>query len=85
MSTVLIADDERNIRSSVANTFEIEGYDVVTAEDGEQAVTAVERGGIDLMVLDLQMPKLDGIETLRKLRELRYDIPAIFLTAHGTF
>jgi len=85
MSTVLIADDERNIRSTVANTFEIEGYEVVTAEDGEQAIAAVERGGIDLMVLDLQMPKLDGIEALRKLREMRYDIPAIFLTAHGTF
>jgi len=84
MTTVLIADDERNIRSSLSDAFQLEGYDVVTAEDGEQAIAAVERGQIDLLLLDLQMPKLDGLATLRKLRELRYDQPAIFLTAHGT-
>jgi two-component system nitrogen regulation response regulator NtrX len=85
MSTILIADDERNIRSTLSNTFQMEGYDVVAVEDGEQAVTAVERGAIDLALLDLQMPKLDGLAALRKLRELKHDIPAIFLTAHGTF
>jgi DNA-binding NtrC family response regulator len=85
MSTVLIADDERNIRSSLSNTFQLEGYDVVTAEDGHQAVAAVERGGIDLLLLDLQMPKLGGLDALRRLRDLKYDLPAIFLTAHGTF
>ncbi len=84
MTTVLIADDERNIRSSLADAFQLEGYEVVTAEDGEQAITAVERGQVDLLLLDLQMPKLDGLATLRRLRELRYDQPAIFLTAHGT-
>jgi two-component system nitrogen regulation response regulator NtrX len=84
MTTVLIADDERNIRSSLADAFQLEGYEVVTAEDGEQAIAAVERGQVDLLLLDLQMPKLDGLATLRRLRELRYDQPAIFLTAHGT-
>ena len=84
MTTVLIADDERNIRSSLSDAFQLEGYDVVTAEDGEQAIAAVERGQVDLLLLDLQMPKLDGLSTLRKLREMRYDQPAIFLTAHGT-
>jgi len=85
MSTILIADDERNIRSTLSNTFQLDGYDVVPVEDGEQAITAVERGGIDLLLLDLQMPRLGGLETLRRLRELRHDLPAIFLTAHGTF
>ena len=84
MSTVLIADDERNIRSSLSDTFQLEGYDVVTAEDGVQAVEAVEKGGVDLLLMDLQMPRLDGIEALRRIRELKHDTPAIILTAHGT-
>ena len=84
MSTILIADDERNIRSTLSDTFQLDGYDVVAVADGEQAIAAVERGGIDLVLLDLQMPRLGGLETLRRLREQRYDVPAIFLTAHGT-
>ena len=85
MSTILVADDERNIRSTLTNTFQLDGYDVVAVEDGEQAIAAVERGGIDLLLLDLQMPRLGGLDTLRRLRELRHELPAIFLTAHGTF
>jgi DNA-binding NtrC family response regulator len=84
MPTVLIADDERNIRSSLSDTFQLEGYEVVTAENGEEAVQRVERGGIDLVLLDLQMPRMGGLEALRRLRELDDDTPAIFLTAHGT-
>ena len=85
MSTILVADDERNIRSTLTNTFQLDGYDVVAVEDGEQAIAAVERGGIDLLLLDLQMPRLGGLEALRRVRELRHELPAIFLTAHGTF
>jgi DNA-binding NtrC family response regulator len=77
MSTILIADDEKNIRKSLGDTFELEGYGVETAADGLEAFEIVERGGIDLVLLDLQMPRLDGIETLRKLRgeaAARYDM-----------
>jgi len=81
---ILIADDEKNIRKTLATTFEIEGYSVATAEDGEQAVDVVRGGGIDLIILDLQMPKLDGIATLRKLREMGHELPVVFLTAHAT-
>ena len=62
MSRVLVADDEKNIRSTLATTFRLEGYDVETVEDGAAAVEAVERGGIDLLVLDLQMPGTDGMQ-----------------------
>ncbi len=81
---VLITDDEKNIRNTVAATFRMEGYGVETAEDGEQAIAAVEKGGIDLVLLDVQMPGIDGLETLRRLRELGHEIPVIFLTAHGS-
>ena len=84
MKTVLIADDEKNIRMSLGVAFRMDGYEVRTVEDGRRAVDAVERGGIDLVVLDLQMPELDGIETLRELRERGHEVPVMILTAHGT-
>ncbi len=60
MTTVLIADDEKNIRSSLTTTFRLGGYRVETAENGHRALEIVERGGIDLVLLDLQMPGIDG-------------------------
>ena len=84
MQRVLIADDERNIRSTVSTTLALEGYAVATAEHGMAALEAVGRGGIDLLLLDLQMPLLDGIETLRRLRDGGNDLPVIFLSAHGS-
>ena len=65
MSTVLIVDDEKNIRSSLTTTFELDGFQVVSAADGAQALEAIERGGVDLVLLDLQMPGLDGMGVLR--------------------
>jgi len=84
MNCVLIVDDEKNIRTSLADTFGLEGYRAVTAEDGAEALEAIERGGIDLVLLDLQMPRLDGLGVLRKMRDLGHEQPVIFLTAHGT-
>jgi len=84
MSTVLIVDDEKNIRSSLATTFELEGFQVASAGGGEQALEALERGGVDLVLLDLQMPGLDGMAVLRAMREREHQQPVIFLTAHGT-
>jgi len=82
--TILVVDDEKNIRSSLAATFRLEGYAVTEAADGPQGIAAVERGGIDAVVLDLQMPGLDGMETLARLRHLGHSVPVVFLTAHGT-
>jgi DNA-binding NtrC family response regulator len=84
MRTILVVDDEKNIRSSLATTFQLEGYRVQTAEDGNRALEAVERDAIDAIVLDMQMPGLDGFETLRELSRREHRIPVIFLTAHGS-
>ena len=84
MRTVLIVDDEKNIRSTVATTFKLEGYRVETAEDGDRALEIVERGGIDAIVLDMQMPVRDGYATLCELRRRQQLQPVVFLTAHGT-
>ena len=84
MSTILVADDERNIRRTLQTTLTLEGYTVETVSDGEQACAVVERGGIDLLFLDWQMPNQDGLTTLKKLREAGHDLPVVFLSAHGT-
>jgi len=84
MSTILVADDEKNIRSSLRTTFSLDGYQVETAEDGPGALEVVERGGIDLAVLDLVMPGMDGIQLLRELRRRGHALPVILLTAHGS-
>jgi len=84
MTTVLIADDEPNIRNSLGTSFRLEGYRVETAEDGRAALAAIEAGGIDLVVLDLQMPVMDGLEVLREARRRGHAMPMMILTAHGT-
>ncbi len=84
MRTVLIVDDEKNMRSSLTTTFRLGGYRVDTAENGHRALEIVERGGVDLVLLDLQMPGIDGYETLRELRRKGHEVPVIFLTAHGS-
>ena len=84
MSTVLIVDDEPNIRASLADTFELEGYRCLTASDGPRALETLDAASVDLVILDLQMPGLDGIETLRRMREAGHDMPAMILTAHGS-
>jgi two-component system alkaline phosphatase synthesis response regulator PhoP len=82
MKTVLVVDDERNIVELVRLYLEKEGFAVVTASDGEQALVQYERTGPDLVVLDLMLPKLDGFEVCRELRR-RGDVPILMLTARS--
>jgi two-component system alkaline phosphatase synthesis response regulator PhoP len=82
MKTILVVDDERNIVELVRLYLEKEGFAVVAAADGEQALTQYERSGPDLVVLDLMLPKVDGFEVCRELRR-RGDVPILMLTARS--
>ncbi len=84
MNTVLIVDDKENIRSSLRNAFRLEGFRAEVAAGGRQALEAVEAGGIDLIILDLQMPDMNGMEVLRELRQRGHEVPVMILTAEGT-
>ncbi|MBD3868694.1 MAG: sigma-54-dependent Fis family transcriptional regulator [Acidobacteria bacterium] len=84
MATILVADDERNIRNSLATALKLEGFDPVMAEDGRQALDVLAAGSIDLAILDLQMPVMGGLATLAAMREQGHDIPVMILTAHGS-
>ena len=80
--TVLVVDDEQNIVNIIAFNLKKEGYEVLTAGDGEEAVEIVEKHQPDLILLDIMMPKMDGYEACRKIRE-KYNRPIIMLTARA--
>jgi DNA-binding response OmpR family regulator len=82
MKSVLVVDDERNIVELVRLYLEKEGFAVVSAADGEQALVQYERTDPDLVILDLMLPKLDGFEVCRELRR-RGDVPILMLTARS--
>ena len=82
METILIADDEEPIRELLTLYLEREGFKVITAGDGEQALAAARAQSPDLIVLDLMMPKRSGYEVCRELRR-DSDIPILMLTARG--
>ncbi len=79
---VVVADDEENIRTLVGSYLRAEGYDVVAAENGAEAVDLVRRRQPDLVVLDVLMPGIDGIEALRQIRTFS-DVYVIMLTARA--
>ncbi len=79
-SKIALVDDDQNILASVSMALEKEGYEVETFFDSEQALIEIVRRPAQLAILDIKMPKIDGIELLRKIRE-KIDIPVIFLTS----
>lgn len=82
IKTVLIADDEMRMRRVVSDYLQIKGYTVLEASNGLECLAVLDRKQVDLVLLDVMMPHLDGWETLRRIRT-RSDLPVIMLTARG--
>jgi len=80
---VLLADDEKNMRWVLGQAMEAEGYEVVEAADGKEALTAIAEQEPDIVILDHKMPSPDGMEVLRRIRAKGHRFPVIMLTAHG--
>ena len=78
--TIALVDDDRNILTSVSMTLEAEGFAVRTYTDGAEALRALMQSPVDLAVLDIKMPRMDGMELLEKLRRTS-ELPVIFLTS----
>jgi two-component system response regulator MprA len=77
----LVVDDDRAVRESLRRSLEFNGYDVALATDGAEALVAVGAAAPDVVVMDVMMPRLDGIETTRALRTAGNDVPILVLTA----
>jgi two-component system, NtrC family, response regulator AtoC len=84
MTKVLVVDDEANLRKVLATLLRRNGYDVTVAADGEQGLAEIEKNGADIVVTDLVMPKVGGLELLKTLNASRPEVPVIIITAHGT-
>jgi len=78
---IALVDDDENIRTSVAMALEAEGFDVSDYPDGQAAVDVLIDQPTDLVVLDIKMPRMDGMEVLKKLKEVHETVPVIFLTS----
>jgi DNA-binding response OmpR family regulator len=83
MTRILIVDDEANLRHTLGYALRQEGYEVVTAEDGERGLEAVAQSRPELVILDVMLPKVDGFEVARRIRR-DSDVPLLMLTARDT-
>ena len=84
MSNILIIDDEKAIRKTLSEILSYEGYKIEEAGDGEEGLKKFKEKAYDVVLCDIKMPKLDGIEFLEKAREANPDVPVIMISGHGT-
>lgn len=84
MSNILIIDDEKAIRKTLTEILSYEGYKIEEASDGEEGLKKFRERAFDVVLCDIKMPKLDGIEFLEKARETNPDVPVIMISGHGT-
>ncbi len=82
--TVVVVEDENAIRRGIVDALSVAGYDPVEAADGEVGLTEARRAGVDLVLLDLLLPKMDGFDVLAELRVSHPSLPVIILTARGS-
>ncbi|MEE9524564.1 MAG: sigma-54 dependent transcriptional regulator [Thermodesulfovibrionales bacterium] len=81
--TILVIDDEQGIRDTLQGILEDEGYNVLTAETSEAGIETIKKSGPDLIILDIWLPNMDGIEALEIIRDITPDIPVIMISGHA--
>lgn len=83
MPSILIIDDEKSIRNTLTEILSFEGYKIEEAADGDEGLKKFKEKNFDLVLCDIKMPKLDGIEFLEKAREINDEVPIIIISGHG--
>src|SRR5215470_17653990 len=81
---ILVIDDDAGIRESLRMTLEYDGYEVLGAATPQEGLALVERESPDLVLLDVKMPGMDGLDVLTRLRSMHESMPVIMISAHGT-
>lgn len=82
---ILIVDDEEGIRRSLSAYLKLEGYDVDVAENGREALDKIRQLKFNIILLDINMPGLDGLDTLQTIKAIDFSIQVIMMTAYSTF
>ncbi len=85
MATILVVEDDKNQRLLYEQELELEGYEVVTASDGKDALEKIQEQLPNLIIMDINMPKMDGIETMGKILGKNKEIPVIINTAYSNY
>ena len=81
---ILLVDDEAEFSSTLAERLSLRGFEPDTAQDGDSALVKIEEEEWGVAVLDLMMPGMDGLTTLKRIKEIKPDLPVILLTGHGS-
>ncbi len=84
MDTILIVDDEKNYPLVLSAVLQDEGFETLTANSGHEALAVLEHSDVDLVLTDMKMPKMDGIELLQRIKTIDAELPIIMMTAYGT-
>ncbi|KJS32278.1 MAG: Fis family transcriptional regulator [Desulfatitalea sp. BRH_c12] len=84
MDTILIVDDEKNYPLILSAVLQEEGFETLTANSGHEALAVLENSDVDLVLTDMKMPKMDGIELLQRIKAVNPELPVIMMTAYGT-
>src|SRR5512145_1185793 len=83
-ATILVVDDEKNIQLTLARALSMEGHVVETASGGREALEKIAALPVDVVVMDVRMPDLDGLSVLEKARETRPGLPVVIMSGHGS-
>jgi two-component system, NtrC family, nitrogen regulation response regulator NtrX len=83
MANILVIDDEKSIRNTLQEVLEYENHKVDLATNGSEGLELYDKGGYDIVLCDIKMPGMDGIEVLDKMHELNHDVPVIMISGHG--
>src|SRR5687768_7312596 len=84
MPKILILDDERSIRTTLREIFEYEKFEVLEATDGQEGIKVIAEEDLDIVLCDIKMPKMDGLEVLAHAQEIKPDLPFVMISGHGT-
>jgi DNA-binding response OmpR family regulator len=81
---ILLVDDEKEFISALAERLKLRGFEVETSPDGEKGLTMIRSQAFDIVVIDLMMPGMNGLEALAEIKRIRPELPVILLTGHGS-
>ncbi len=84
MKVILVIDDDKSIRETVKDVLEDEGYKVLTAESGANGIKICKNNKVDIAIIDIWLPQMDGITVLQEIKKIDRDIKSIVISAHGS-